>query len=94
VWQNHTQGLVTEVRLDLFAKGPDGRYTRAREQFFERAFPVQKILGALAKTGFRLYALRDGDTFGPPRKNSQRLVFAAQKPAGRQGGKNPRMPFE
>ena len=54
-------------------------YHRSTERFTERAYPVEEVLAMLRNAGFEEVQVFDELTFNPPRKDSQRLVFAAKK---------------
>ena len=53
--------------------------TAAPSVFTERAYPVEEVLAMLRNAGFEEVQVFDELTFNPPRKDSQRLVFAAKK---------------
>lgn len=79
VWQNrcHKDGKV-DIQLDFFQ--PDGDvYIRSAERFSEQAYPVEEILERLTRAGFGEIQVFDELTFNAPKKDSQRLVFAAKK---------------
>ncbi len=80
VWQNRFSagsGRV-DIQLDFFER--EGKlYRRSREHFSEFACPVEEVLSLLQKAGFEKVQVYDELTFDPPREDSQRLVFAAQK---------------
>lgn len=80
VWQNRcVQGTGrVDIQLDFFER--EGRlYRRSREHFSEFACPVEDVLEMLGKAGFAGVQVYEEMTFDPPREDSQRLVFAAQK---------------
>ena len=80
VWQNRcipNSGRV-DIQLDFFQR--EGKlYRRSREHFSESAYPLEEVLAMLGKAGFGNIQVYDELTFQPPREDSQRLVFAAQK---------------
>lgn len=80
VWQNRLSAATrrVDVHLDFFEK--EGRlYRRSFEHFAEWAYPVEEVLDMLEKAGFGGVKVYDELSFQPPRPESQRLVFAAQK---------------
>lgn len=80
VWQNSflpNTGQV-EIRMDFFER-VGKEYHRSAERFFERAYPVEDIVDMLHSAGFDTIKIFDEMSFSPPRDDSQRLVFAAQK---------------
>lgn len=50
-----------------------------REEFSEYTYEADYVKAVLERAGFRLAALRDGETFGPLRPDSQRYIFTAIK---------------
>lgn len=80
VWQNRCtpgSGRV-DIQLDFFQR--EGRlYRRSQEHFSEFACPVEDVPAMLEKAGFGDIHIYEELTFDPPREDSQRVVFAAQK---------------
>lgn len=80
VWQNRCaagSGRV-DIQLDFFRR--EGKlYRRSREHVSEFACPAEDVIIMLEKAGFAGIQVFDELTFDPPRNDSQRLVFAAQK---------------
>ncbi len=80
VWQNRVaaQHHRVDITLDFFAL--DGRrYTRSTEHFSEWAYPAEEVQAMLQKAGFGAIQTFHELTFDPPKPDSQRLVYAAQK---------------
>lgn len=80
VWQNayyEPENLV-EIELDFFERDGDCYY-RSGEQFSERAYDVDVVLSLLKEAGFCRTLVYDELSFDPPKADSQRLVYAAQK---------------
>ena len=50
-----------------------------REQFSEYTYEADYVKRVLEQSGFALADLRDGETFGPLRPESQRYIFTAVK---------------
>lgn len=50
-----------------------------REQFSEYTYEAEYVKRVLEQSGFALADLRDGETFGPLRPESQRYIFTAVK---------------
>lgn len=80
VWQNRCapgSGRV-DIQLDFFER--EGKlYRRSREHFSEFACPPEDVFTLLKQAGFTNLRAYHEMTFDPPRPDSQRLVFAAQK---------------
>lgn len=66
-----------EVEMELVILR--GGRPQAREVFSEYAYPLEHWRGLLAGAGFRVLGERDGDTFGPPGPETQRLLFETRK---------------
>lgn len=80
VWQNAYSGDGrVEIALDFFERQPDGSYLRDCEDFAEVAYPIEETERLLNEAGLRLLAAYDDMTHEPPRKDSERIVFAAAK---------------
>ena len=78
VWQNSTEGDLTQMDLDLFVRQEDGNYTRMEESFSERAYSHEEIVDSLTRHGLELMGVFDAWTFDPPRPDSERLVYLAK----------------
>lgn len=79
VWQNRTEGLRTEILLDFFTHEADGRYQRAAEHFFERAYEPDVVRAVLTDCGLTPLALYAADTTAPPGPDCERYIFVAKK---------------
>lgn len=83
VWQNRTEDAAphypVEITLDFFEQTADGHYVRETECFTERVYLPETLAALLSETGFRLLEVRDGDSFGTPSPETQRLLYIAQK---------------
>lgn len=79
VWQNRTAKNLTEVALDFFERGRDGRYTRSCERFFQRAYPLAAIKRLAASCGLETLAVYGDDSLSPPRKTAARAIFVTRK---------------
>lgn len=79
-WQNRYApgtGRV-DIRLDFFSK-EGAVYHRYGERFSEFAYPIGYVTDWLKEAGFGEIQVFDEMTFEPPKKDSQRVVFAAKK---------------
>jgi len=81
VWQNRwlPASRTTEITLDIFAPEADGRYTRAREQFAERAYTPEELTRWLRKAGFAVEHIYGELTWEPPPADAQRIFFIARR---------------
>lgn len=78
-WQNRTEGLVTEIYLDFFAKSDDGRYERESEYFCERAYKSSEIEKAIQLAGLKTVAVLDDLSFSAPTETSERIFYVTRK---------------
>lgn len=67
------------VTLDFFEK-MDKSYRRSSEHFTESAYEQSMVESMLHEAGFSEIYVYDDCTFSPPKPDSQRLIYAAQKP--------------
>ena len=85
VWQNSfaedSPDCRVDISLDIFEKNENGFFTRYTDELSEIAFPREIIEKAVADSGMTLEAVYDFDSPEPPRKDSEKLVFVAKKPA-------------
>lgn len=85
VWQNsfndNSPDYRVDISLDIFEKDEKGLFTRYTDELSEIAFPREIIEQALTDSGMTLEAVYDFDSLEPPRNDSEKLVFAAKKPA-------------
>lgn len=80
VWQNtlKEQHLV-DIHLDIFEYDEEEDcYYRNQEDFSERAYTHEQICSWLEQAGLILEAVYDGDSFNPPKEDSQRVVYVAK----------------
>lgn len=80
VWQNRLlPEHVVEIELDLFEYDKENDcYYRSQESFSERAYSRETVLSLLEQAGFELLEEYEGDTFSPPGRETQRVVYAAR----------------
>jgi len=81
VWRNAYQekNARVEVALDLFEPQGDGLYRRNTERFSERIFTHRQLQRALNRAGLKLLAVYEDGRTSPPKKKTQRVVYAAKK---------------
>lgn len=80
VWQNSYSALECKVDIQLdFFQQEEGAYFRSSEHFSERAYPMEKVLAMLERSGFGNCKAYGELTFDPPNETDQRIVYAAQK---------------
>ncbi|MBQ3940692.1 MAG: class I SAM-dependent methyltransferase [Oscillospiraceae bacterium] len=83
VWQNHLTDEApeypVEIQLDFFEQLEGNKYRRITEQFTERVYSDEIIRQLLAETGLTLLDTLDGDTYGAPTPESERLLYIARK---------------
>lgn len=81
IWQSSFDPETRLCRYDIafFHLQPNGFYRRFREVHLQYAHDPEKVVRALARTGFRLKGMWSDLTFDPPHPSSQRITFLAQK---------------
>lgn len=82
VWQNTTdESLLTRVSLDIFEKDEDDEetYYRYSEEFYERAYDLDKIKSWLQEYKFEVIGIYEEMTKNEVKPNTQRAVFVAKK---------------
>jgi SAM-dependent methyltransferase len=80
VWENTLVPDTDEVKMQLefFELEENGLYSRSSDGFSEKAYSQQDIEKILADTGFEMLAKYGGDTFEPPKDDTQRIVYVAR----------------
>lgn len=82
MWQNTTdESLLTRVSLDIFEKDEDDEetYYRYSEEFYERAYDLDKIKSWLQEYKFEVIGIYEEMTKNEVKPNTQRAVFVAKK---------------
>lgn len=83
VWQNSFDETSpdhrVDISLDIFERDENGVYRRFCDELSEIAFEREIIERELERAGMTVIAVYDYDSFDPPEKNSEKLVFAAKK---------------
>ena len=79
VWQNSTEGNITDIRLDIFSLNEDGSWDRATESIRERAYSREEVSAALKNAGLELVAVLDDMSFAEPAEDSQRIVYVTRR---------------
>lgn len=80
VWQNEIQKAddIVKINLDFFVRENDV-YLRESEEFYERAYCTEEISSMLIESGFEIKGVYNDMSFEKPQKNSERLIFVAEK---------------
>ena len=79
VWQNSTEGDITSMELDIFAKGEDELWERFSENITERAYLGEEIQNALQAAGLETLAVFDDMSFNEPTPHSQRIIYVTKR---------------
>lgn len=81
VWQNSecTQNGTVDIMLDIFTQDSSGRYIRSSEDFSERAYSVDFLIGALRGSGFDNIRVFGDLSRQAAAENDERIYFAAVK---------------
>ena len=83
VWQNHQQGPLVEMTLDIFSQEEDGRYTRQTDTITERVYPREELERMIRGAGLELLAVYGDDTFAAPDPTAQRAIYVTRKAGGK-----------
>ncbi len=77
-WQNRYDPATgrVDISLDILDRETGEHWA---EQFPEYSYSLGEVREALAKAGFALESVRDGEDFGPLRRDSQRMILTAVK---------------
>ncbi len=80
VWQNtyKRKSRTVDINIDIFIE-EENKYTRLRESFSERAYPLEDIEKWLGEAGFRVTGVYDDMTYDEPNEKSERVYFTAVK---------------
>ena len=80
VWQNTLIENICRVRIHLDFFERDGNcYYRKQEEFFERAYTHEEIVGMLHKAGLSLVGCYAEGSFCKPVEDTQRIFYVARK---------------
>lgn len=84
VWQNELQAdkMTVQIQLDFFARQKN-LYARSSERFRERAYALDELEAWLRAAGFHYVACYAEKTLDAPNEQTERVIFAAQKPETR-----------
>ncbi len=82
IWQNtYSSGEDNRVDMSLtfFEQLENGLYKRYEDEFSEIAYDMDIIDKLLVKNGLEIAAKYNYDSFDPPEKNSEKLVYVTRK---------------
>jgi len=84
LWQNafDPKSRLLEMDLVFFTKDETGLYMRFDETHIQRAHEAAELCAALQKNGFSLLGVYDAFTRDEPKRESERIQFAARKATG------------
>lgn len=83
-WQNRYDPAAGTVDIDIELTDA-GTGETYHEAFTEYSYPLELVKDLLAKYGFALARVADGEDFGPVRQNSERWIFTAVKQYTQEG---------
>ena len=78
LWQNRYDSAAGTVNIDISLTDTETGQTYC-ESFTEYSYPLELVKTLLAKYGFALARIADGEDFGPVRQDSQRWILTAVK---------------
>lgn len=81
VWQNEfqRQDNLTNIRIDIFSVGKDGKYDRFSDSFAERGYTNEQIKECLEYAGLFLEAQFEEMTENEPNSNTERIIYVTRK---------------
>ena len=81
VWQNAecSENGTVEIMLDIFLTEDGEIYTRACEDFAERAYPTETLASLLEDAGFSVEHIFGDMTCQAPKAEEERIYFVARK---------------
>lgn len=81
IWENNyfEEEQMNEYDLTFFVRQGDGLYRKYQETHLQRAYETDTVARLLAEAGFQLEAVRDADTFGEARADSERLYYISRR---------------
>ncbi len=81
IWENTYDEAekINEYYVNFFVKNESGSYDRIEECHYERAYSRDEIEKYIEMSGLKLLDVFDAYTFDPPKENSSRLFFVAEK---------------
>lgn len=80
MWQNRFDAYARLVHLtvDVFVR--EGKlYKRSTDRFAEYTYADAELDETLSRCGYRVLERRDGDDYGPVRRDSERILVCARK---------------
>lgn len=86
VWQNHQEGELVQMTLDIFQEEEDGRYTRQTDTITERVYTREELERMVKAAGLELLAVYGDDTFDPPGPTAQREIYLTRKAGQKSNG--------
>ncbi len=83
VWQNAFDDTmpnenIVDISLNIFGKNANNTYNRYVEEFSERAYTHDEILGFINKTDLCLVDYYAEDSFEKPNETTQRIVYVVK----------------
>lgn len=80
-WRNSYSPEEKRVALgvDVFTETESGLYERGSDEFFEYDTDVEEIISLIEANGMSVENILDGESFGKPNENSERLIFICRK---------------
>lgn len=80
IWENYydIEEKINEYAVTFFWEDVNGKYQRAYEEHFERAYDIEEVQNALEENGLMLCGMFDNYTDAAPHAVSQRILFVAK----------------
>lgn len=80
-WRNYfdEDKDICEFYIDFFVKDKFNKYSRFKEEHYERAYKIEEVTSLLYKLNFKELHIYDDLTFSKPTSKSERINFVALK---------------
>lgn len=82
IWENYydEEKGINEYEVSFFIQDEeDGRYDRAVETHYQRAYSVERMIELIKEAGLEFIGAYDEYSFNPVREDSQRVTFIARE---------------
>lgn len=81
IWRNHFNPSDSSMlmRLDLFSSDNGYNYIKETETIREIYIPDKWMVNSLVKNSFDIENIIDGDTYGPVRDDSERIMYVTRR---------------
>lgn len=81
IWENYyyPEETINEYALTIFVREEGDRFRRFSETHIQRGYTMSQICGLVEKAGLELVSVRDSDTDGEVREETERIYVVARE---------------